>query len=83
MAGSRTERRNGKDRRFSAKTAPPQERRGCDRRQFPPRDHSQRPSAAALRLQAAIDEHKLARGLTRISLDELLDVLTRMGYRQA
>lgn len=48
MAGSRTDRRNGKDRRFAAKTAPPQERRGCDRRQFPPRDHSQRPSAAAL-----------------------------------
>ncbi|MBE3096749.1 MAG: hypothetical protein IMZ44_06410 [Planctomycetes bacterium] len=33
--------------------------------------------------QATIDEHKLARGLTRISLDELLDVLTRMGYREA
>ncbi|MCX5675894.1 MAG: hypothetical protein NTX87_12885 [Planctomycetota bacterium] len=68
---------------YALEAAPPQ----AVRRQHPDRRRRTtshlRPSAAALRLQATIDEYKLARGLTRISLDELLDVLTRMGYREA
>jgi hypothetical protein len=83
MAGSLKNRRSGKDRRHLRKAAPAKERQRSDRRQFPPKGNAEGPSAAAQRLQLAIDEYKLSRGLTRISLDELLGILADLGYRQA
>jgi len=83
MAGSLKDRRSGADRRHPARgAAPPKERRGVDRRQFPSSAAAANLSAAARRVQAAIDEYKLQKGLAQISVDELLGVLTTLGYRE-
>jgi len=83
MAGSLKDRRSGTDRRYPARgAAPPKERRGGDRRQFPFSAAAANLSAAARRVQAAIDEYKLQKGLAQISVDELIGVLTTLGYRE-
>jgi hypothetical protein len=83
MASPLTDRRSGRDRRHAALAAAAKERRGWDRRQFPPLSRPEGLSAEGNRVLCAIDEYKLARGLTRISVDELLAVLAQLGYRRA
>ena len=94
MAGSLKDRRSGTDRRHPARrgdavaspacgAAPPKERRGGDRRQFPAPATAAALSEAARRVQAAIDEYKLQKGLARISVDELVGILTKLGYHEA
>jgi hypothetical protein len=84
MAGSLKDRRNGTDRRHLARGAvPPKERRGGDRRQFSPPADPRALSVAARRVQAAIDEYKLQKGLARISADQLIGILTKLGYHEA
>jgi len=84
MAGSLKDRRSGTDRRHLARgAAPPKERRGGDRRQFPAPATAAALSQAARKVQAAIDEYKLRNGLARISVDELVGILTKLGYHEA
>ena len=84
MAGSYEERRSGRDRRRSRGRVEETPRvRGADRRQFPPPEDPARVAEAESELRAAIDAHKLERGLTRISVTELLGVMETLGYRQA
>ena len=84
MAGSFEERRSGRDRRRSRGRVEETPRvRGADRRQFPPPEDPARASEAESELRAAIDAHKLERGLTRISVAELLGIMETLGYRQA
>jgi len=84
MAGRLKNRRSGSDRRHLASgAAPPQDRRGADRRQFPPPADPVALSAAARRVQDAIDEYKLQKGLARISVEELVGILTKLGYHEA
>ena len=86
MSGSLRERRSGRDRRHEAKgggQGQAQERRLADRRQFPPPDNPDSVSVATRRVQAAVDQFKIEHGLMRISTDQLLGVLERLGYRQA
>ena len=84
MAGSFEERRSGRDRRRSRGRAEETPRvRGADRRQFPPPEDPARVTEAESELRAAIDAHKLERGLTRISVAALLGVMETLGYRQA
>jgi len=84
MAGSFEERRSGRDRRRSRGRPATAERvRGADRRQFPPPEDPARASEAESELRAAIDAHKLERGLTRISVSALLGVQETLGYRRA
>jgi hypothetical protein len=84
MAGSLKDRRSGTDRRHLAHgAAPPKERRGEDRRQFSLPADPAALSAAARRVQAAIDEFKLQKGLAKISAEELVGVLTKLGYHEA
>jgi hypothetical protein len=94
MAGSLRDRRSGGDRRHPAcqgdavaspvcSAAQPKERRAADRRQFPAPATAAALSEAARRVQAAIDEYKLQKGLVRISADELVGILTKLGYHEA
>ena len=84
MAGSFEERRSGRDRRRSHGRAEETPRvRGADRRQFPPPEDPARVTEAESELRAAIDAHKLERGLTRISVAALLGVIETLGYRRA
>ncbi|HET6441403.1 MAG TPA: hypothetical protein VFH53_03425 [Phycisphaerae bacterium] len=84
MAGSYEERRSGRDRRRSRGQAEETTRvRGADRRQFPPPEDPARVTEGESELRAAIDAHKLERGLTRISVSELLGVMETLGYRRA
>jgi len=84
MAGSYEERRSGRDRRRSRGRAEETPRvRGADRRQFPPPEDPARVTESESALRAAIDAHKLERGLTRISVSELLGVMETLGYRRA
>jgi hypothetical protein len=84
MAGRLKHRRSGTDRRHKDPgAAVAQERRRDDRRQFPPPAEPAALSSAACRVQDAIDEYKVQKGAARISVDELLGVLTTLGYRQA
>jgi hypothetical protein len=84
MAGSFDERRSGRDRRRSqARPATAERERGAERRQFPPPEDPARVAEAESELRAAIDAYKLERGLTRISVTELLGVMETLGYRQA
>jgi hypothetical protein len=76
------DRRSGKDRRH-AHLSPSKEadRRRVDRRQFPPvpgEPDSLTPQA--LEIKAAIDSYKKKRGLTRITLPQLLSTLAWLGY---
>jgi len=78
------DRRSGKDRRALPGNEPgPSERRLLDRRQFPPPQDPRNVSTAARQLQEAIDAFKKGRGLARLSADDLLDVLKKLGYREA
>ncbi|MBM4020224.1 MAG: hypothetical protein FJ288_18215 [Planctomycetes bacterium] len=81
MTGALKDRRRGKDRRHQRKPPPGTERRACDRRQFPPHGNGEPVSVSANRLGEAIDQYKKAHSLSRISLDQLLSVLTQLGYR--
>jgi hypothetical protein len=84
VAGSLKDRRSGTDRRHPARgAAPPKERRGGDRRQFPAPTDPATLSVAIHRVQAAIDEYKLRNGLARISVDQLIGILTKLGYHEA
>jgi hypothetical protein len=84
MAGRLKQHRSGTDRRHKGPGAAlARERRRDDRRQFPPPAEPAALSSAAQRVQDAIDEYKLQKGAARISVDELLGVLTTLGYRQA
>jgi len=83
MGGLYVERRSGRDRRLE--TAPPPEgadRRGAERRQFPPPDDPRAMSPAAGELQKAIDAFKLERRLARITVPDLLGLLGQLGYRK-
>jgi len=84
MATASPDRRNGRDRRGSASAAPAGvDRRLADRRQFPPSSPDDGPSPAARELLTVIDRFKIQRGLTRISVDQLLGLMEQMGYRRA
>jgi hypothetical protein len=83
MARSLQDRRSGKDRRRSSGARPPADRRRqADRRQFPPPENPASLSAEGRELLQTIDDYKKQRGLARISVDELLSVMTGMGYRR-
>jgi len=56
---------------------------GIDRRQFPPPADPESVPEAARELQQAIDAYKMARGLKRISVEELLGLLEDLGYTRA
>jgi hypothetical protein len=77
------DRRSGTDRRRPPAAGRAKERRASDRRQFSPRANGDGQSAAASRLQQAVDAYKRERGLARVSLDQLLGILEQLGYRQA
>jgi hypothetical protein len=84
MAGPLGDRRSGKDRRAPAGLESGHtERRILDRRQFPPPHDSKNISVAAKRLQEAVDSFKKERGLVRLTAEELLSVLEKLGYREA
>ena len=84
MAGSIKERRSGRDRRGSRGCVEETPHvRGAERRQFPPPEDPARVSEPESELRAAIDAYKLERGLTRISVTELLGVMETLGYHQA
>ena len=84
MAESFEERRSGRDRRRSRGRAEEMPRvRGPDRRQFPPPEDPAGVTEAESELRAAIDTYKVERGLTRISVAELLGVMETLGYRRA
>ena len=82
--GSLEDRRSGRDRRREdAGTPKHQERRRADRRQFPPVEKPGEVPDATRELQGAIDAYKKRRHLARISADELVSLLERLGYRKA
>ena len=84
MARLIEDRRSEKDRRCPAGKPPRAgERRRADRRQFPPPHDAAAVSAPGRELIKAIDAYKKDRGLLRISVDELLDVMSSLGYRRA
>ena len=84
MARLIEDRRSGKDRRCPAGKPPrAAERRQADRRQFPPSDGPGGLSAQGRELLKAIVAYKKDRGLIRISIDDLLSVMSTLGYRRA
>ncbi len=58
------------------------ERLGVDRRQFPPPDDLSMMTEEAQELLEAIDAYKMARGLERVTVPELLNLLEELGYRR-
>jgi len=71
------------ERRHAVSDLPEQaEVTGIDRRQFPPPADPQSVSPEAWDLQDAIDTYKIARGLKRITVVELLGLLQDLGYRR-
>lgn len=71
------------NRRHEVSDVPKQaEALGIDRRQFPPPASSENVPEAAWELQDAIDTYKMARGLKRITVAELLGLLEKLGYRR-
>jgi len=69
------------DRRHEVGDPPDQaEALGIDRRQFPPPADPESVPEAAWELQQAIDAYKMARGLKRITVVELLGLLEDLGY---
>jgi hypothetical protein len=84
MAGSLEDRRSGTDRRrASSLHSGKRERERADRRQFPPPHDPSSLSAAGRELLRVIDSYKKERGLARLSVDELLGVMSGLGYRRA
>jgi hypothetical protein len=78
------ERRSGKDRRH-AHLSPPKERdrRSADRRQFPPvPGEPEALSPQAREIKTAIDAYKKSRGLTRITVPQLVSTLAWLGYQK-
>jgi hypothetical protein len=90
MPQSFDERRSGRDRRRlreGAGGARPERAdraraRGPERRQFPPPEDPARVTPEERELQHAVDSYKMDRGLARISMAELLGVLTDLGYQR-
>jgi hypothetical protein len=84
MARLLEDRRSGRDRRrASGPDSAEKERRRADRRQFPPPLDPSGLSAAGRELQQTIDAYKKERGLMDISIDELLGLMSGLGYRRA
>jgi len=79
-----SERRSGKDRRHGhLSPAKEADRRQVDRRQFPPvPGEPDSLSPQAREIKAAIDAYKKTRGLTRITLPQMLSTLAWLGYRK-
>jgi hypothetical protein len=84
MARLLEDRRSGRDRRrASSHASEEKERRRADRRQFPPPLDPPGLSAAGRELLQAIDAYKKEHGLMDISIDELLGLMSGLGYRRA
>jgi len=56
---------------------------GVDRRQFPPPEDPSTVTKEAQQLMDRIDAYKIERGLKRITVVELLNLLEELGYRRA
>ncbi len=82
MAEAFDERRSGEDRRQAEQTPTEEHRSHRDRRQFPVVADGD-PTEEEVRVHRAIDRYKRERGLKRISMADLMDVLEELGYRKA